>query len=135
MGEKRAFPNIARRFGKCTIWRLNSQVTRVGNLKRTIETQTMAPHANFQCGDRSMRTSSFASAIPRPMLCGLFLRSSDEDAGNEDECSAKPHLQSCGEHGRIHEPVPHPRDDPEFDKDDGDCNAKGYAKLGDKERV
>src|SRR5271156_240485 len=62
------------------------------------------------------------------------LRFSDEDAGNEHECSAKSHLQSCREHWSIHEPVAHPCDDPEFNENDSNCNPQGDPKLLDKER-
>jgi len=41
------------------------------------------------------------------LLFGLCLRFSNEHARNEHECSAKSHLQSCGERWRIHVPVPH----------------------------
>src|ERR1700716_4734062 len=43
-----------------------------------------------------------------------------------------PTLQSCGERWRIHVPVPHPGDDPEFDKDDDNRNPQGQRKIFDK---
>ena len=96
--------------------------------------ERVRPCGNFRSGDHPMKTSSFVSPILGAMLCGHFLRSSDEYARNEHECSAKPHLQSCGEHRRIHKPVSHPCDDPEFDKDDDNGNPQGKLKLLDKER-
>lgn len=58
-----------------------------------------------------------------------FSRSSDEYAGNEHECSAKPYLQSSGKNRRIHESVSHLCDDPEFDQDDDNRNHQGQLKL------
>lgn len=71
--------------------------------------------------------------LPIFWLCflDLFLRFSDEDASNKHECAAKAHLQSGGEHWRIHESVSHPCDDPEFGKDDDNCNPQGKLKLPD----
>src|SRR5713226_9150590 len=66
------------------------------------------------------------------LLCGLWLRFSNEYARNEHECSAKSHLQSCGERWRIHVPVPYPGDDPEFDKDVDNRNPQGQRKIFDK---
>src|SRR6266852_2836725 len=77
------------------------------------------------------------SAIwPGPFCCALWavLTIFQWYARNEHECSAKPHLQSSGERWRIHVPVPHPGDDPEFDKDDGNCNPQGQRKIIDKKR-
>jgi hypothetical protein len=45
-----------------------------------------------------------------------------------------PTLQSCGERWRIHVPVPHPGDDPKFDKDDDNRNPQGQRKIFDKKR-
>src|ERR1039457_2189097 len=81
---------------------------------------------------RRLGASSIGSPIPRAMLLGMFLRSSYEDTCNEHECSAKSHLHRCGEHWRIHEPVPHPCDNSEFQKDDDNCNPEGKLKLPDK---
>ena len=63
-----------------------------------------------------------------------FLRFSDENTCEEHQCSAKTHLQSCGEHRSIHESMPDPGDDTEFDKDNGNCNPQGELKLPDKKR-
>ena len=69
----------------------------------------------------------------RPIL-GLALRSSDENARNENERSAKSYLHGGGEDGRVHEPVSHPCDDPEFDQNDDNGDPQGKLKLVDQER-